>query len=129
MEQSLINESENGKVPIFADCDPKAGITKKYIEFGFVAYDIYELEGVESFSIDLDKSLNNKLVSKSWTQQEVVSKAVQSGSGDDIKIFANNSPDFSLLKNNYLLTHYFIGTDKKTYTVFERHNKPEKPNS
>ena len=109
-------------VPIEADCDPAAMITKKYIESGFVVTSLYDFEGIPSFHIVFDHSVNNNLESKRLTHEEIAQKAT-AGTVEGalmIRMYAEKeAPDFSPLQHGYVLTRYFLQEDKK-YCVFEK---------
>ncbi len=124
VEQALNEEKELG-VPIFADCNPRSPITKKYIEFGFVATRAYEHNGTPSLSIELPPKTATPFTSKQLSNKDIATMADKAGVGreqSDILVRSyphDTEPDLSPLRNEYALTRFF-DEGNRTICVFEK---------
>ncbi|MDP2668257.1 MAG: hypothetical protein Q8P07_00250 [bacterium] len=113
-------DARSTDIPIRADCDANSLITKKYIKMGFIAKDVYDYEGVPSFSIELDDELNKLLVTKKLPLENVKDLAMWYKEDFVVnKYTKTQDPDFDLLNHGFLLTQFF-GEDNYIYTVFEK---------
>jgi hypothetical protein len=122
IEQALTEELSFG-VPIMADCSPMAPIAKKYIELGFVATREHSYKGAKGLAIELSPETNSQLTSKNLATDEIIKDAASKkelGNGAILSVYpAKTQPDFSLLRQGYVLARYFEYQDE-TYCVFER---------
>jgi hypothetical protein len=122
LDQALLEERALG-VPIYADCNPMAPVSKKYIESGFVATGQYDYKGVPSFKIALFPDVNERFISKDMSTREIMDAIAQGRDlGEDIittEYAIGSHPDYSPLREGYVLTRYFDEADR-TICVFER---------
>lgn len=128
LDQALREERALG-VPIFADCNPMAPVTKRYIESGFVATEAYDYKGVPSLKIELSPDADKGLASKKISGREIVS-AIKKNQNPEEGIMtreypSGDSPDWSPLRNGYILTHYFDDAGR-TICVFEKPGEKNK---
>lgn len=126
MEESFLYE---GWPTVFADCDPRSPITKKYIEYGFVAYESYSHDEMQSLKIYRSEDLNKEVVSKNMTIEECNDRK-ELNNQDNSMLFidaqSDGSPDLLPLNQGYLLTRH-IKNDHKGYYVYERAARPNVP--
>ncbi len=118
-------EAKYSGVPIDAHCDPRAPITQKYLEMGFVATGLEEYEQVPSFSITLDRDRNKRLGTKSFGLDQLITRAQAAGgtgwNGTDATyLYAGDTPpDFASLvgkksgNRTLALTRYKIVEKKR----------------
>lgn len=119
---------EGGTMKIIAECDPRSGITQKYIEWGFVATSADVALGLPILNIEWNTERNNALQTNAAvipSQQTIVTRQGAISPSDTVRYAAFSAPpDFSkLLVNGYVLTRYFSKTIKgevRYFCVFEK---------
>ncbi len=112
-------------IPIKAHCDPNAFITQKYIEWGFVATNLVDLAGKQSFEIVYDP--NQKFQTKKVSKEQCEAQANNKRSSALAHRFPlGDVPNWSLLGAGYVLTRYFTNSEGEKIVVFEYSPKHDK---
>ena len=110
-------------VPIYANCDPQAPITKKYIKSGFVATKIFNFKGVPSFKIEYNNELRDNLRSIKISKEEVIKLTKDKENKKNELVVQDwavgESSGFEMLNRGYILTQYFM-KNNRVYAVFEK---------
>ncbi len=120
--EETISEKLNIAEKIFAHCDPKSAISKKYIESGFIATQIGNAFGKSSFEIWQSVESSELLQTKNMSVKELVDIAeeIQSVESDYFVREVDKNDPFHELDEGlpFLLTRYFTH-EGKTYAAFE----------
>ena len=105
IEQTVLQEAKDAILE--ADCNPKTSVSGRYIEVGFIANNLYELEGVPSLRIVLDPKLNEYAQAKKLSEDEVAARA-EAGTEQDGVLYrtSDGSTNLDLIKQGYSLTRY-----------------------
>ncbi len=133
LAEGAFREQQRLGVPIYAECDPRSGITQKYLEWGFVGLSAGEERGLKIFNIEWRGSRNAPLATtlEKMTRDEVMRRSQEAPDASRKTVFLTcpapkegaqtvSLPEVErLLADGYMLTRYF--TEKGThYSVLER---------
>jgi transposase-like protein len=107
---------------MFAHCDPKSDISKKYIESGFIGTQLVDAWGKPSFEIWQSSDSADVLKTKKMSVKELIAMADQTQLKDQDYFVREIEPDDPFYELDeglaFLLTRYFTH-DGKTYAAFE----------
>lgn len=121
LEKTIEAQMQNSEV-MFAHCDPKMAISKKYIEDGFVATQTDTIASHFSFEIWRSGSTVENLETKQMSKEDLMTLAnISAGPEDDYfvrEVEVNDAFDELDSGLPYLLTRYFTH-EAKTYVAFE----------
>lgn len=119
-------EEKYPRVPIHAHCDPRADITQKYIEMGFVASEVAIYEGVPSFNIALNRYHNNHaLGTKLLSKEKIVARTKNGESTDMVQYVSFDHPPTADDFAQYLDAHKTPHAPRRSPVVLTRFFKEE----
>ncbi len=125
LQKTLVKESES--LPIIAECDPRSGITQKYIEWGFVATSTDVELGLTIFNIEWDSKRNAKLetVAAKVPQARIIDRAEKGAVSPRSTYYSGEEPPKfqEFFDKGYVMTRFFSrkskGGAEKYYAAFE----------
>jgi len=115
LEESIRERLKDGR-PMMAHCDPIQGISRKYIEDGFVATKLVDLSGHTDFEIWRSRDSERGIQSKQMSHTELL--GMIGTDGDIVVREQRTSEDYQELQEGKALTRYFTHQGE-TYLVFE----------
>jgi len=121
MERTIKDQLDKCPV-LYAHCDPRAKISQKYIEDGFIGTQTVSPAGKFSFEIWRTKNSSEKLKTKQMTPEALIAIAGETVPADFDYFIREVEPNDQFLELDaafpFLLTRYFT-VGSKTYAAFE----------